>query len=302
MALITSALLVFARIASAILVAPLLGHAKFPLIFRVGLAFMLTAVTVPLLLHNSAEPLSQTVGQFLGTQQLQHEPQPDTQATASAISVDSAVSVNSANSTVSANSASALFPSLLNEVLIGGAIGLGIMILLSAAQVAGQIVGQLAGINMTDPLVSEGSEGGVTAGFFNMLSLAVFALMGGPEMVVSAVLETFHELPLGSEISQSRLLEMLVVILGQSLSLAVRAVGPAIAALLIATIALGFLSRTIPQLNMLQVGLGSNLIVFWLAIFMTLGGCVWLFVDDITVAVDYVKDTLTLHNASAYGR
>lgn len=180
-------------------------------------------------------------------------------------------------------------------------LGLGVAILLSAAEVAGQIVGQLAGINMTDPLSSESAKGGVTAGFFNMLSLAVFAMMGGPEMMVTAILDTFQTVSLGQSMNQGALLEMIVLLLGQSLSLAVRAVGPAVAALLIATITLGFVSRTLPQMNMFQIGLGSNLIVFWVAVFLTLGGCVWLFVDDIQLALEQVQSTLTAQqNVSAH--
>ena len=94
---------------------------------------------------------------------------------------------------------------------------------------------------------------------------------------------------------------MIVLLLGQSLSLAVRAVGPAVAALLIATITLGFVSRTLPQMNMFQIGLGSNLIVFWVAVFLTLSGCVWLFVDDIQLALEQVQSTLTAQqNVSAH--
>ncbi len=248
MALAIGALLVFVRIQASLLTAPLLGHAKVPLIFRVGLAGLLTVVTVPILAQgDSFAPLEQRD----------------------------------------------LFSCVLSEILIGSALGLGVAILLSAAEVAGQMVGQLAGINMTDPLSSESTPGGVTAGFFNMLSLAVFAMMGGPELMVTAILDTFQTVSLGQVLNQNELLQMVVVLLGQSLSLAVRAVGPAVAALLIATITLGFISRTIPQMNMLQIGLGSNLIVFWLALFLTLGGCVWLFVEDIQLAVEQVQSTLT---------
>lgn len=247
MALAIGALLVFVRIQASLLAAPLLGHAKVPLIFRVGLAGLLSVMIVPILAQS---------GSFGELEQRD------------------------------------LFACILNEVLIGTALGLGVAVLLSAAEVAGQIVGQLAGINMTDPLSSESAKGGVTAGFFNMLSLAVFAMMGGPELLVSAILDTFQSVSLGQTLNQGEMLQMIVVLLGQSLSLAVRAVGPAVAALLIATITLGFISRTVPQLNMLQIGLGSNLIVFWLAIFLTLGGCVWLFVDDIQLAVEQVQSTL----------
>ena len=84
----------------------------------------------------------------------------------------------------------------------------------------------------------------------------------------------------------------LVQLLQQSFSLAVRGVGPAIAALMITTLTVGFISRSMPQLNMLQIGLNSNLLVLWLAIFLTLGGCIWLFVDDIQSALETIQGSL----------
>ena len=256
MALASVALLVYVRIQASILTAPLLGHAKVPFLFRIGMAVLLSVVTVPIVANGHSYATLENAD---------------------------------------------LLSCVLNELLIGSVLGLGVAILLSAAEVAGQIVGQLAGINMTDPLSSESAKGGVTAGFFNMLSLAVFAMMGGPEMMVTAILDTFQTVSLGQSMNQGALLEMIVLLLGQSLSLAVRAVGPAVAALLIATITLGFVSRTLPQMNMFQIGLGSNLIVFWVAVFLTLGGCVWLFVDDIQLALEQVQSTLTAQqNVSAH--
>lgn len=255
MALATGALLVFVRILSSILTAPLLSHARVPMMIRVGLAGLLTLVSVPILLQHET---------FLKVSELD------------------------------------LFSAMINELLIGATIGLGVTILISAAQVAGQIIGQLAGINLTDSIGGENAQvGGVMAGFFNMLSLAVFALMGGPEMMVTAVLDTFYQVPLGQQVAQSELLELIGVLLGQSLSLAVRAVGPAVAALLITTLTLGFINRTMPQLNMLQFGLNANLVVLWLAVFLTLGGCVWLFVDDIQSAVEHVRTSLTRHHSAS---
>lgn len=257
MALVVGSALVFVRILASVLTAPLMGHQRVPILIRIGLAVLLTMVTVPILAQQQG---------FESVSQLD------------------------------------FFSAAINELLIGATMGLGITILISAAQVAGQVIGQLAGINLSDPLGGEAAQmGGVLAGFFNMLSLAVFAMMGGPELMVTAVLDTFQQLPLGHSIAQSELLELISTLLGQSLSLAVRAVGPAVAALFIATLALGFIGRTVPQLNMLQFGLNSNLIVLWLAILLTLSGCVWLFVDDIQLAVEHIRGSLTVpQNASLH--
>ena len=62
--------------------------------------------------------------------------------------------------------------------------------------------------------------------------------------------------------------------------------------MLIATVVIGFISRTYPQMNLLGMGLSSNLIVMFLAVFLTLGGSVWLFVDDLDHFVSMITDAM----------
>ena len=85
---------------------------------------------------------------------------------------------------------------------------------------------------------------------------------------------------------------LLLALLQQSFELTIRAIAPAIATLLIATILVGFLSRTLPQLNLIQVGLSSNMAIMITAIFLTLGGCVWLVVDDVERSSQFIVRSL----------
>jgi flagellar biosynthetic protein FliR len=175
-----------------------------------------------------------------------------------------------------------LFTALLSEVTIGSLLGLGVMIVFAAAQIAGTVISQMAGIQLADSLdPHSGQTASPVSQMFGVLSLAAFALIGGPELVVSAMLDTFVRLPLGSSLETSNVLALVTELLQQSFLLTLRAVAPAVAALMISTLVIGLISRTYPQMNLLGLGLSSNLIVMLLAIFFTLGGSVWLFVDDL---------------------
>ena len=61
---------------------------------------------------------------------------------------------------------------------------------------------------------------------------------------------------------------------------------------MISTIVSGLISRTYPQINMLGIGINSNQFVMFLAIFLTLGGCVWLFVDDLGDVLKMIQTTM----------
>ncbi len=186
-----------------------------------------------------------------------------------------------------------IFGAIFSEIVIGALLGLGVMIMFAAAQMVGTVIGQMAGLQIAetlDPLT--GQKSSPVSQMFGILSLAAFALVGGPELVVSATLDTFVHLPLGTQLHSENVLTLVTELLQQSLILTLRGVAPAVAALMISTLVIGLLSRTYPQMNLLGLGLSSNLMVMLLAVFFTLGGSVWLFVDDLDQFISIISNSM----------
>ena len=144
--------------------------------------------------------------------------------------------------------------------------------------------------NTLDP--QSGETASPVSHLFGILSLAAFALVGGPELVVSAMLDTFVQLPLGTKLETANVLGLVTELLQQSFILTLRGVAPAVAALMISTLVIGLISRSYPQMNLLGMGLSSNLIVMLLAVFFTLGGSVWLFVDDLDQFIALITSSM----------
>ena len=183
---------------------------------------------------------------------------------------------------------------LLSELTIGAMLGFGVLIVFSAAQVAGSVIGQMAGIQIAGNLDPQSGEStSPVSQMFGILSLAAFALIGGPELVITATLDTFANLPIGTSLQTATVFSLLGELLQQSFILTLRGVAPAVAALMISTLVIGLISRTYPQMNLLGLGLSSNLLVMFLAIFFTLGGCVWLFVDDLHQIIALIQDSIS---------
>ena len=176
-----------------------------------------------------------------------------------------------------------LTSSLFAEVITGGLIGLGILVIFSAAMMIGTAIGQLSGIQldgMVSGLQAEFGQQPVTV-LIGIISTATFVLVGGPELIVTTVLDSFMALPPGRSLASGDALGMLTSVLQQSFELTVRAIAPAVATLLTATIVVGFMSRILPQLNLIQVGISSNMAIMMLALVLTLGGSVWLVIDHV---------------------
>ena len=185
-------------------------------------------------------------------------------------------------------------PFIFSEAAIGITLGLGVSIMFAAASAAGTVIGQMTGLQLGET-GGQDSQSPISR-FFHVVSIAAFALIGGPALVVTAMLDTFIQIPITTTLAQQPMIELVTQLLQQSFMLTLRAIGPVVIALLAANIVMGIISRTYPQMNLLGLGLSSNMVVMFMALFLSLGGTVWLFVDDIESTTQFIKDGI--HNAA----
>jgi flagellar biosynthetic protein FliR len=171
---------------------------------------------------------------------------------------------------------------LASETLVGLLLGLGVTILFSGVQVAGQIVSQLSGLSLADvfnPSFEE--DASVFSQLFYFLTLAVFVAVGGHRIMTEALLDTFSWAPPGRAALGSGFVDVVVSIAAQSLALGIRAAAPLLIALSLATLVLGLISRTLPQINILVVGFGVNALLTLGMLFLSIGVVAWTFQDPV---------------------
>jgi flagellar biosynthesis protein FliR len=183
--------------------------------------------------------------------------------------------------------------SLSGELLVGMLLGNGVMILLSGVQVAGGVISQMSGMSLADvfdPGIS--NDVPVIASLLNLVTLAVFVIIGGHRLLLGALLDTYTFLPLGHASLPPSLGSLTTTLFAESFSLAVRGAAPAIVALMLATIVLGLISRTLPQLNILAIGFGLNALVSFVVLAISIGAMAWLFQEQLEPAVQAIVDSL----------
>jgi flagellar biosynthetic protein FliR len=182
---------------------------------------------------------------------------------------------------------------MVSEVLIGLLLGLGIQILFSGIQVAGQVVSQMSGLSLAevaDPAFNE--DASVFSQLFYFLALAVFIAVGGHRIVTEALLETFAWAPPGQAALGDTFVEVLTNITTQSFVLGIRAAAPLLAALLLTTIVLGLISRTLPQINIIAVGFGLSSMMLLGILFLSVGTIAWTFQDPILDVLQELQSTI----------
>jgi len=148
-----------------------------------------------------------------------------------------------------------LAPLMATELLIGAVIGFVALMPLMAMQIGGLLMGQQMGLGFAsfyDPSVSD--EMDLVGRFFFLFGLAGFVLAGALDAIILALLNTFAHVPLGGFMLEAGGVVMVTGLLTSACEIAMRIAAPVLAVIFLQTVAMGFVSKTVPQLNILSLG------------------------------------------------
>jgi flagellar biosynthetic protein FliR len=181
---------------------------------------------------------------------------------------------------------------LTREAVLGLSLGLAVMILLSGMQLAGQVVSQISGLSLAD-VANPTFETSVPifSHILEMLAVAIFFLVGGHRQVMDALLGSFTWMPPGQGRLPDDLVAALSDVAARSFEIGIRASAPVMVALLLSTLIVALVSRTLPQLNAVAVGLNFNSLIVLAVLAFCLGSAGWVFQEEVGGAIETLRDT-----------
>jgi flagellar biosynthetic protein FliR len=155
---------------------------------------------------------------------------------------------------------------LVQQLLIGLAIGFVMRIAFAAVEAAGEIVGLQMGLGFAaffDP--QSAGQTLVLARFFNILAVLVFVAVNGHLLLLGILVESFQTLPISPQPVAAAGFHNVAAFGSTVFAVGLQLALPLIAILLMTNLALGILTRSAPQLNIFAIGfpitLGVGLIV-----------------------------------------
>ncbi len=151
---------------------------------------------------------------------------------------------------------------IVNELLIGFVIGFGATLPLMGAQMGGRIIDQQIGLGIAEffnPDLNDTT--GVLGEFFFITTLTLFVLVNGHRAMLEAVAGSFDRIPLGGMSVGSDMGGFMLGMATLMLDLALRVSGPLLSLVLLESVAMGFIARTVPQLNILSVGFPLRILI-----------------------------------------
>jgi len=163
----------------------------------------------------------------------------------------------------------------VRETLIGASLGLLLQLVFAAAELAGDAIGLQMGLGFAffvDPQSSAQSP--LVGSLYSTIAGLLFLALDIHLLVIGGLMESFRVLPVDAPLNTSLGLNAVAAAGTEMFRLALSIALPALAALLLANLALGVLSRTAPQLNLFAVGFPATLIIGALVLGPTLPGAV----------------------------
>ena len=160
---------------------------------------------------------------------------------------------------------------VLNQVMIGVVIGFAAYLIFAAIQLAGQIIDLQMGfgiVNVIDPVSN--TQVSIIGQFQFVLGILIFLSINGHHHLFQAVTDSFRLAPIGHTGFSAATAGKLSDLFYQMFLVAFKIAGPATLALFLTNITLGFIARTIPQMNVFIVGLPLNIMVGIAAVLISL--------------------------------
>ena len=160
---------------------------------------------------------------------------------------------------------------VLQQVGVGLAIGFATRTMLTAVELAGEVVGFQMGLNFAsffDPTIN--AQSSAVAQFFGQITSLLFLVLNGHLMLLMAVNRSFQSFPIDQNFLQS-LARMQLFHLGTELFASALWIAlPMMGMLLFVNLVMGIISRVAPQMNIFAVGFPITLTVGLVGIAFTL--------------------------------
>jgi flagellar biosynthesis protein FliR len=138
-------------------------------------------------------------------------------------------------------------------------------------------------------------DSGVSGQILYLLGMMVFLTMPpmpGHLLVVSALLDTFQAKPIGEAWVTPSAVDLISDLVHQSLVLGIQVAAPVLVAMSFTALTMGFLSHTVPQINVLNLGFPIRALINLFILSLSLSGAAYLLIELIPAAIDRLQWSL----------
>jgi len=188
---------------------------------------------------------------------------------------------------------SAAFLMLLQQVLVGVAMGFVLQMVFGALIFGGQVVAYSMGLgfaSMVDP--QNGVQVPVVSQFYLILATLLFLVLDVHLTLIELLIQSFHTFPVAVDGISRNSLGEIVGWGSRMFSGGLLMALPVMAALLLVNLGMGIVGRAAPQLNIFAVGFPMAMLIGFLLIWITLPNVAGNFQDFLAEGISLIRAIL----------
>ncbi|MPW24807.1 flagellar biosynthetic protein FliR [Alkalibaculum sp. M08DMB] len=184
---------------------------------------------------------------------------------------------------------------VIKEALFGLAIGYVTKLLFATMEIAGQFVDFQVGFSMAsvfDP--SMGTNASNYGRLYYWLSISIFFILNIHQRLIITLIESFTYIPITTVQFNGIGIESVIILFGRVFELAFNVAAPMIIVVLVTDIVLGIISRTVPQINVLMLGMPLKAMVGFFATMIILSWLINSFGTILEMTPGYMERIMSL--------
>lgn len=159
---------------------------------------------------------------------------------------------------------------VVQEVMVGLAIGFAARLAFAAFDLAGELIGMQMGLSYAGFFDPQGGQGNAVGAFMNTTATLSFVALNGPLLLLGATVRSFGSLPIG-DVPFAFAARFDPITLGAEVfALGLLIATPFLALILFVNLMLGVMTRVAPQLGLFSIGfpltIGSGLVLLMIGL------------------------------------
>lgn len=183
-----------------------------------------------------------------------------------------------------------LLLAIISEATLGFLAGMFLSLVLGAFSIAGEVIGMVMGLSMAssfDPQNQQSSQ--LVAAFLNMFILTLILAANGHHLMIEFMAYSMQKLPLGGFVFTSHVAHYTVEAVKHMFIFGFGLAFPFIALSLLSDIMFGMIMRSLPNFNLMVVGMPIKTIIGLGVILATLSSMALLFKNEYLLAIQNLK-------------
>ena len=183
-----------------------------------------------------------------------------------------------------------MFFEVTNGLILGLISNIAFEVLLMAGSLIDVHIG-LSMLNTIDPNSETSTT--ITGNLLHYVALVIFFIIDGHHMLIKSLIESFILLPIGKGLFNVDTMMTMIEIIANYFVIGLKISLPIILIIILADVSMGLISRAVPQINVMILGMPVKMLLGIIAISVSLPIIIKLFVNNISYLPDIFRKIIT---------